>query len=70
MRNGFLSRKSDFLIENSFDGVAYKQMRIFHLMKGNDKINFGLLACSPGKSTFDAVFTDVNISHCMWEEHK
>ncbi|MCL2222076.1 MAG: DUF1349 domain-containing protein [Oscillospiraceae bacterium] len=63
-------RNSDFLVENSFDGVAYKQMRIFHLAAGGEKINFGLLACSPGKSSFDAIFTDISTSSCVWEEHK
>jgi len=62
-------RESDFLIENSFDGITYKQMRIFHLAKGAGKINFGLLACSPSKSTFDAVFTDISVSECLWKEH-
>ncbi len=62
-------RKSDFLIEHSFDGVNYKQMRVFHLLKGEGKINFGLLACSPGNSSFDAVFSDMKISECMWAKH-
>ena len=62
-------RESDFLIENSRDGENYSQMRIFHLMKGGGAINFGLFACSPSKSSFDAVFTDIAMSHCLWEEH-
>ena len=66
-----LSRRgSDFFIENSYNGVIYSQMRIFHLAKGDDIINFGMLACSPSENTFDAVFTDINISRCVWEEHK
>jgi hypothetical protein len=63
-------RESDFLIENSYDGVIFKQMRIFHLMKGDGDINVGLLACSPSASTFDALFTDIRMSDCLWEEHK
>ena len=63
-------RESDFLIENSYDGFTYRQMRIFHLMQGNDSINLGLLACSPSKSTFDAVFTEIKMSDCVWGEHK
>jgi regulation of enolase protein 1 (concanavalin A-like superfamily) len=63
-------RESDFLIENSNDGITYNQMRIFHFVHGDKKINFGLLACSPGKSTFDAIFTDMNMSRCVWEEHR
>lgn len=63
-------RKSDFLIENSFDGVTFKQMRIFHLAKGEGNINFGLLACSPSDSSFDAIFSDIKMSECIWSEHK
>jgi regulation of enolase protein 1 (concanavalin A-like superfamily) len=65
-----LSRhESDFLIENSVDGIAFKQMRIFHLFKGGEKINFGLLACSPGDSSFNATFTDIRMSECVWDKH-
>ena len=63
-------RESDYLIENSYDGINYRQMRIFHLDKGGGVINFGLLACSPGKSSFDAVFTDITMSRCLWEAHE
>lgn len=63
-------RKSDFLIEHSLDGVNYKQMRIFHLLKGEGKINFGLLACSPGNSSFDAIFSDMKMDECMWAKHE
>jgi len=63
-------RESDFLIENSYDGFTYRQMRIFHLMQGDGSINLGLLACSPSKSTFDAVFTEIKMSDCVWGEHK
>ena len=62
-------RENDFLIENSFNGVIYKQMRIFHLMNGSDKINFGLLACSPSKSSFDAIFTNISMSNCIWKAY-
>ena len=62
-------RESDFLLEYSLDGVSFKQMRIFHLLKCEGEINFGLLACSPRQSTFDAVFTDMRMSECLWEKH-
>ncbi|MDA1469773.1 DUF1349 domain-containing protein [Brachyspira hyodysenteriae] len=39
-------RESDFLIEYSEDGENFKQMRIFHLFKGDDEISFGIYACS------------------------
>jgi len=63
-------RKSDFCIENSYDGITYKQMRIFHLFEGADVINFGLYACSPENSSFSAIFTEMEITECKWLEHK
>lgn len=66
-----LSRRgSDFLIESSYDGVAYKQMRIFHLFEGSGEIHFGIYACSPTKSSFEAVFTEMTVEECVWKEHK
>lgn len=63
-------RNSDFCIENSYDGKVFNQMRIFHLFKAQDEINFGLYACSPENSSFNAIFTNMNISECKWKEHK
>ena len=63
-------RKSDFLIENSFDGVTYQQMRIFHLAKGDEPVNLGIMACSPGESSFEATFSEITLSSCLWEAHK
>lgn len=63
-------RKSDYLIENSYDGINFYQMRIFHLNKGDELINLGLCACSPGESSFIAKFTEISLSQCLWKEHK
>lgn len=63
-------RNSDFCIENSFDGINFKQMRIFHLFSGNDTINLGIYACSPENSSFTATFSDICIGECMWHQHK
>ncbi|WP_026888478.1 DUF1349 domain-containing protein [Clostridium beijerinckii] len=63
-------RESDYCIENSTDGKVFKQMRIFHLFKGDRKINFGLYACSPSKSSFEAVFSEISISECLWDKHE
>lgn len=64
-----LSRRgADFLIENSQDGLNFSQMRIFHLFEGHGEINFGVYACSPLQSSFDAVFSDMKISECVWEK--
>lgn len=63
-------RESDFCIENSLDGMTFKQMRIFHLFEGNRQINFGLYACSPENSSFKAVFTEIEITDCKWLKHQ
>lgn len=63
-------RESDYCLENSFDGIHFHQMRIFHLFKGDDVINFGLLACSPSHSSFKATFSHIEITECLWKEHK
>ncbi|MGV2875394.1 DUF1349 domain-containing protein [Macrococcus capreoli] len=63
-------RESDYCIEYSEDGVTYKQMRIAHLNRGEGTIKFGIYACSPEDSSFEAVFTEMNIGPCQWEAHK
>ena len=65
-------RGPDFLIESSFDGRNFKQMRVFHLHKlgettiemgksnpplaTTNTVNFGVYACSPINSSFTAIF--------------
>ena len=63
-------RENDFCIENSLDGVNFKQMRICHLDKANDEISVGIYACSPENLSFKAVFSNMLISDCAWMEHK
>lgn len=63
-------RKSDYLIENSYNGIKFYQMRIFHLEKGDSVINLGIFACSPGESSFIAKFSEISIMECLWKEHK
>ena len=62
-------REDDFCVENSFDGVNFKQMRICHLFKASDTITFGIYACSAEDSSFKAVFTDMEITECKWLAH-
>ena len=64
-------RDSDFLIEHSIDGVHFKQMRIFHLFKSEniEYLPFGIYAASPEKSSFNAIFSDMFITDCVWQEH-
>lgn len=63
-------RKSDYCIECSVDGQNFKQMRICHLQEGADEISFGIYACSPENSSFKATFSNMEITECMWMEHK
>lgn len=62
-------RNNDFCIENSVDGVYFKQMRICHLNQANDKISFGVYACSPENSSFRATFTHMKVLECQWKAH-
>jgi regulation of enolase protein 1 (concanavalin A-like superfamily) len=62
-------RESDYCIEHSFDGITFKQMRIFHLFEGGDEINIGLLACSPNSNSFKSIFTEMKITECLWEKY-
>ncbi len=66
----FSRRESDYCIENSIDGVNFKQMRICHINKGANKIRFGIYACSPEKSSFKATFSNMMITECQWNSHK
>jgi len=63
-------RESDYCIENSYDGIHYKQMRIAHLFEGADNIQIGIYACSPEESSFKAIFTEMKFTECQWKEHK
>ncbi len=63
-------RDGDFLIENSFDGVHYKHMRMFHLKMREGYFNVGVFACSPYNSSFDAKFSKLSIDDCIWPEYK
>ncbi|MCP1223205.1 DUF1349 domain-containing protein [Sebaldella sp. S0638] len=63
-----LSRKGkDFCLENSIDGVSFKQMRIFHLFEAENEVNIGIYACSPSNSSFEAVFTEIGLYESIWK---
>ena len=65
----FSRREDDFCIENSVDGVNFKQMRICHMFHAKEKINFGIYACSAEDSSLKATFTDMEITECKWLAH-
>jgi uncharacterized protein len=81
-----LSRRGpDFLLESSADGIAFNQMRIFHLhnlgetspemgslqspVQAKLPINYGLYACSPMNSSFEAEFNHFKLEECKWMAH-
>ena len=65
----FSRREDDYCLECSSDGITFKQMRICHMVKGNDKIKFGIYACSPEDSSFKATFTNMDLTSCKWLSH-
>ncbi len=62
-------REDDFCIENSFDGVHFKQMRICHMFNVGEEICFGVYACSAENSSFKADFTEMELTECKWLAH-
>lgn len=78
-------RGPDFLIEASPTGLDFKQMRIFHLhalgettaemgrldlpAAASQPIPFGLYACSPLASSFEARFDRLKFEPCLWKAH-
>ena len=62
-------REDDFCIENSVDGVTFKQMRICHMFNVREDIRFGVYACSAEDSSFRAVFTGMEMTECKWLAH-
>jgi regulation of enolase protein 1 (concanavalin A-like superfamily) len=81
-----LSRRGpDFLIESSFSGRDFKQMRVFHLHSlgettaemgklnppapAEQAIPFGMYACSPLNSSFTAQFDSFKFEDCLWLAH-
>jgi len=63
-----LSRRGqDFRIENSYNGKDFFQMRIFHMHQPIEAVNFGVYACSPLDSSFEAKFNRFKLEDCKWE---
>jgi regulation of enolase protein 1 (concanavalin A-like superfamily) len=61
------SNGNDFLIEYSYNGTLWNQLRITHLHKDFDEISIGIYACSPMDSSFQAVFDDFTIGKSNWK---
>jgi uncharacterized protein len=62
-------RGQDFCVENSTDGVNFKQMRIFHIHVPFEMVKVGVYACSPLQSSFKATFSEFKIGPCEWQQH-
>ena len=65
----FSRREDDYCVECSQDGETFTQMRVCHMWEGAGKIRFGVYACSPEDSSFTAVFTDMEVTECLWPAH-
>ena len=62
-------REDDYCVECSEDGEHFSQMRICHMHKGGGTVRFGIYACSPGDSSFKAVFSGMALTECKWLAH-
>jgi uncharacterized protein len=60
-------RGKDFLLENSFDGEKWQQMRVTHLHELNGTIEAGIYACSPIGEDFKCNFEYIKIDDNKWE---
>ncbi|MDX8291546.1 DUF1349 domain-containing protein [Metabacillus indicus] len=64
-----LTRKqNDFLTEVSRDGKSFRQIRMSHLFRASNEIQFGLYACSPKESSFQTVFSCMKLEPSVWSE--
>lgn len=66
MRYRISKNGSDFLLENSFDGHTWLQMRIAHLHRLADIYEIGVYACSPIGKNFWCRFKSLEISENRW----
>lgn len=57
---------SDFLLEHSYDGLAWAQLRVAHLHRPFEMLEAGVYACSPIGQDFRCRFTFVEISENTW----
>ncbi|MFH1009393.1 MAG: DUF1349 domain-containing protein [Candidatus Latescibacterota bacterium] len=60
-RNG-----SDFLLEHSYDGKTWHQLRVSHLHKAPEELEVGVYACSPIGKDFRCRFQSLEISESQW----
>lgn len=58
--------RNDFLLEHSFDGAGWKQMRIAHLHGIGEQLEVGPYACSPTGKGFRCRFTLLRFAENSW----
>lgn len=63
-------RNFTFLAQNSFNGIHYKDMRLFHLDPLGQRLKFGVYAASPMNSSFDAKFSELTKESCLWQPYQ
>ena len=56
----------DFLLEHSYDGQTWAQLRITHLHQVAEQYEIGVYACSPIGKDFWCKFTSLEISDNQW----
>jgi hypothetical protein len=66
MRYRISKRGSDFLLEASFDGLAWLQLRIAHLHQPAEAYEIGVYACSPIGKDFWCRFKSLEIADNVW----
>lgn len=57
---------NDFLLENSYDGQEWLQLRITHLHQAFEQLEIGVYACSPIGKDFWCRFDLLTISENKW----
>lgn len=62
----FNKNNNDVLIENSYDGINWKQMRILHLHSEPKQVKVGVYACSPQNSSFICKIKKIVVSENTW----
>lgn len=60
-------RGNDFLLEHSYDGLMWHQLRITHLHKPAEVYAIGVYACSPTGRDFWCRFKSLTISDNEWQ---
>ena len=61
---------NDFLLENSFNGEEWLQVRITHLHKTFEQLEVGVYACSPIGKDFWCRFDQLTIAENTWAYHE